>query len=254
MQPDGRIPYSDHHMGNGGEKTTRRASRPETVGAWLRLWTPPRDVEVPPVPPARTLLLWGLGVLVLVGGAIAVIAPRIDDAKDRAAAREERADAARRAAQRRRATVEQRAQSASAADLRPEAGAPAAVRLDARAGLLTRAEHTISEDARARAREGELQGSPGAAVCDPYPKRAEGARPEQDLGVRRGVYDCIVAVREIKATERNPSGTLGYPFRAVVDFDRFRFSWCRTNPVPGELMVPDPRSLAELPRACRARQ
>jgi hypothetical protein len=37
-----------------------------------------------------------------------------------------------------------------------------------------------------------------------------------------------------------------------VDFDAFSFAWCKTNPVPGERVVPDPRTVVELPRACRA--
>jgi hypothetical protein len=36
-------------MATGGEMP-RRASIFEIVGAWLRIWTPPRDVEIPPVP------------------------------------------------------------------------------------------------------------------------------------------------------------------------------------------------------------
>ena len=38
-----------------------RASRWEILGAWLRIWTPPRDVEVPPVP--RRLLAAVAGVI-----------------------------------------------------------------------------------------------------------------------------------------------------------------------------------------------
>jgi len=39
---------SHQRMATGGEMP-RRASIFEIVGAWLRLWTPPRDVEIPPV-------------------------------------------------------------------------------------------------------------------------------------------------------------------------------------------------------------
>ena len=61
-----------------------------------------------------------------------------------------------------------------------------------------------------------------------------------------------VLVRAISSTETNVSGQLGYPFRAVLDFDRFSVTWCKTNPVPGEREVPDPGTVIELPRACRA--
>ena len=59
-------------------------------------------------------------------------------------------------------------------------------------------------------------------------------------------------MRAIGSTETNVGGELGYPFRAVLDFDRFSVTWCKTNPVPGEREVPDPRTVIELPPACRA--
>jgi hypothetical protein len=233
-------------MAPGGE---RRASVFETVGAWLKIWTPPRDVIVPPVP-VRKLLI-GAGVLVVVGAALAaVLVPRIDASKDRTAAREARDKAARQAARRREVIAQQRPRRLRAADLRPPSGSPAPERVAARVALLGRAEEAITTDARKRAAAGELQGRPGATECEPYPKRDPG--PEHDLSARAGVYDCLVSVRAIKATETNISGTLGYPFRAVVDFDGFAFTWCRTNPVPGERVVPDPRTVLELPKACRA--
>ena len=76
--------------------------------------------------------------------------------------------------------------------------------------------------------------------------------PEADLATRRGVYDCLVFVRSVPATETNIGGQVGYPFRAVLDFERFSVTWCKTNPVPGERVVPDPRTVLELPKPCRA--
>ena len=96
----------------------------------------------------------------------------------------------------------------------------------------------------------QLRGRPGATECEPYPPRDPG--PERDLSARAGVYDCLVVIRAIAATETNVGGELGYPFRAVVDFRAFSLAWCKTNPVPGERVVPDPRTVVELPPACRA--
>src|SRR5688500_12650202 len=110
-------------MRSDGQKR-RRATLPETVGAWLKAWTPPRDVEVPPVP-VRRLVVGGALALLLAAAAAAVAVPRIDDAKDRAAAREARERAERREAARRDAITEQRPRRLSARDLRPPAGAPA---------------------------------------------------------------------------------------------------------------------------------
>jgi len=239
-------------MAVGGEKKRRRASAPETLGAWLRVWTPPRDVEVAPPPGRRTLAIGGVLALVVLGVAAAVIVPAIDDSKDRAAAREARAAAERKAASRRRTIAEQRPRRLALASLRPPSGAPAARRIAARAALLERAEAAISADARERAAAGELEGRPRGTECEPYPKRDPGDGPERHLDATRGVYNCLVFVRAIAATETNGGGQLGYPFRAVLDFERYSATWCKTNPVPGERVVPDPRTVIELPPACRA--
>jgi hypothetical protein len=238
-------------MAVGGEKNPRRASIPETVGAWLGVWTPPRDVEVPPVP-VRGLMIGGAVLLVVAAGAAAAIVPAIDASKGRAAAADAREAAQRGEANRRRTIAEQRPRRLDVPALRPTAAAPAARRIAARTALLARAEAAISADARERAQAGELEGRPRGTACEPYPKRDPGDGPERDLAATRGVYDCLVFVRAITATEDNVSGQLGYPFRAVLDFERFTVTWCKTNPVPGERVVPDPRTVIELPRACRA--
>jgi hypothetical protein len=239
-------------MRTGGERKWK-ASLPETLGAWLRVWTPPRDVEVPAVP-VRTLLVGGALLLIVAAGAAALIAPAIDDSKERTAAAEAREAAQRREANRRETIAEQRPRTLDAPSLRPDAGAPAQERVAAREALLRRAETAISDDARARADAGELQGRPQGTECEPYPKRtSRDDWPDHDLTADRGVYDCLVFVRAIASTETNVGGQLGYPFRAVLDFERFTATWCKTNPVPGERVVPDPRTVIELPPACRAR-
>ena len=239
-------------MSTGGE-TKRKASLPATVGAWLKVWTPPRDVEVAPPPSGRTLAIVAAVLVVLVAGAAALIVPAIDSSKERSAAAQAREDAARRAASRRETIREQRPRRLDAAALLPAAGAPVAEVVSAREALLRRVETAISEDARARADAGELEGRPRGTQCEPYPKRTDRADwPDQDPGAARGVYDCLVFVRAVPRTETNLGGQVGYPFRAVLDFDRFSVAWCKTDPVPGERVVPDPRTVLELPKACRA--
>jgi hypothetical protein len=235
-------------MSIGGQRQ-RRASLPETVGAWLRLWTPPRDVDVPPVP-VRKLLIGGAIAVVLIAVATAIIAPRISDRKKEQAAQDAREKAAALEARRVRTIAEQRPRRLSAADLKPAAGAPKAKQIAARGALVLAAQDAITADAKRRVATGEMRGTPSATSCSPYPPRNQD--PRQDLSVHRGVYDCLTTIRSISATQTNGGGELGYPFRAVVDFDAFSFVWCKTNPVPGERVVPDPRTVVELPRACRA--
>jgi hypothetical protein len=210
-------------------ESERRASVPEIVGAWLHVWTPPRDVEVPPVP-WRKLAVASAILVVICGVAAALIVPAIDRGKERRAARERAQTAASVAAERRRIIHEQIPRHARAPDLRPS-----------RTALLARVQRDISRDAAARVRAGELKGPVGATSCRP----ATDARPRPD----RGVFDCLTLVTEVASGR----GEIGYPFRAVVDWRTFAYTWCKTNPVPAELEVPDPRTVVELPPACRGR-
>src|SRR5690349_6796598 len=239
-------------MAIGGVKK-RKASLPATIGAWLKVWTPPRDVEVPPPPSPRTLAIAGVLLVIVLGGAAALIVPAIDSSKERNAAAQAREDAARREANRRATIREQRPRTLDAASLLPAAGASDAQLVSAREALLRRAETAISDDARARADAGELEGNPQGTQCEPYPKRTDRADwPDRDPGAARGVYDCLVFVRAVPQTETSIGGQVGYPFRAVLDFERFKVTWCKTNPIPGERVVPDPRTVLDLPKACRA--
>ena len=63
-------------------------------------------------------------------------------------------------------------------------------------------------------------------------------------------YDCLAVTREIPTSGVNVAGQVGHPFRAMVDYRRFRYVWCKVNPVAGERAVPDPRAVVPLPRAC----
>ena len=229
-----------------GGDTQRRASRFEVLGAWLRLWTPPRDVEIPPVP-WRKLAIGGALAAAVCGGALALIIPAIDQGKERGAALERRQQAAARAAEVRRLLHDQRPRTARAASLLPARGASPAAQRAARTALLGRVERDITRDATARVHRGELHGSIGATSCRP----AAHAAPLTDLSSLRGVFDCFTPTRAIKANQTTAGGSLGYPFRAVLDYRTFRYAWCKTNPVPGELEIPDPKSVVQLPRACR---
>lgn len=231
-----------------GEKERKRASSLESLGAWLRLWTPPRDVEVRPVP-KRALL--GVGAALVVAGiaVAAFAAPAIDDSKERATARDQAAEDARRDAAARRAAESQRATIVSLAALRPAAGSSPAERLAGRGALVAEVEERITASAQARAADGEFRRPSGPTACERAPGTPAAAT---DLTVRRGVFNCDTTVRAIAATETNQAGSLTYPFRAVIDFATYRVAWCKTSPPAGEQAVPDPRRVVELPRACRS--
>jgi hypothetical protein len=229
-------------MAPGGE-TQRRASVFEIVGAWLRLWTPPRDVDIPPVP-WRKLIYGTVAGLVVIGAALAVLVPRIDAGKQSRAAQAAAAEAHARAANRERIVHEQRPRHGADAALKPPAGASAAEAEAARTRLLGRVEAAILADSQARARAGEIRTVEGPTTCS--------VAPGSKAGGAVGVYDCLTITRRIARSEHNPAGTIGYPFRAIVDYRSFSYAWCKTEQFPGEMLIPDPRLVVRLPAACRA--
>ncbi|HEV2999906.1 MAG TPA: hypothetical protein VGW75_04120 [Solirubrobacteraceae bacterium] len=209
------------------EPERSRASRLEILGAWLHVWTPPRDCYVPPVPWRKVAA--GAGVLLLVGVFVAlVVAPAIDESKQESAA-EEQAAADRRAAARR---------AAMRAEQRPRTGRlPAAA---SRERSLAFVEVAIGRDARARF----------GAAGDPA---SCGVAAGEDAAAPRVVFDCHATVREIRGAgeQEGARGSLSIPYRAALDFAARRYAFCKTNPPPGETAVPDPRQVVELPAACR---
>lgn len=192
--------------------TLPRASRWETLGAWLHLWTPPRDVEIPAPPSPRRLAAWTGAALLLFGVVLALTAPRIDDAKDERAARARAAEATQDAA-RRAETV--RLQRASFARSTP--GDVDAQLRDARAAILA--------DADARHTAGELPQRAREVTCSP----AAGSARADLLR-----FSCVAATAQLDDVAAGPRRTVGYPFSLVMQPDTGRLAWCRTLPVPAE--------------------
>ena len=224
-----------------------RLGRLETVGAWLRIWTPPKGAVVPPFPRKRA----AVGVLVLTAGAGAIgvfAVPRIDESKRRGGESELRALAERRALERRRLMAHQAA--VRGAVPRPAGGLTPIEELRARRGLLRAVERAVTAEARRRVAVGTLTGRIVRTECTPSPRSSTPGGAERDLRFRRVAYDCLAVTRDIPATSTSSPGRLGHPFRAVVDFRRLTFAFCKTNPPPGERAVPDPRATPRLPRAC----
>jgi hypothetical protein len=215
----------------------RKLSRWEVLGAWLRVWTPPRDVDVPPIPWRAVGIgagvLFVLAVLTVVAGIPAVK----DDNRSRSV-REQAAADARIDARVRRLTIEQRAHRAEAA---PAAG------VEERRALVARLESEILDDARARVRAGNLKGPVRRVDCAPGQRsRAGGVVPEEVLSRARAGYECTAVTSDITGT----GGSIGYPFKGVVDFGTGALVWCKTNPPPGEQAIPDPRRQPRLPSEC----
>ncbi len=228
----------------------RRPGRLEILGAWLRLWTPPRDAEIPPVP-WRWVAAGAVLVAALVVVVVVAVAPSIEGAKRETEAREERRlDTAlrERAARVRR---EQRPRFGRVAFVRGATGGPApAGRPGARRAILRRIEAAVTRDARARHAAGELPRRALSTGCVLFPPRAAGSPAPPPR--RREAYDCLAVTTTIARNERDRrAGSLGYPFRAIVDFGRATWAFCKINPVAGERVIPDPRRIVELPGECK---
>ena len=203
-----------------------KATKLETLGAWLGLWTPPRGVVVPPVPWRRVGLL---AVALTVIGAIGAVtvAPAIDDAKDEGNEQRQR-ELDQRAAERRARLAEMQ---------KPRFGT--LPRTEERALALTTIGKDIGEDARERfspkAQRATCVVAPG--VEDDAPKVA---------------YNCFSATTAVEGAgdQEGARGSLGYPYRAIVDFQRRRYAFCRINPQPSEKALADPRKVVGLPPEC----
>jgi hypothetical protein len=210
-----------------------KASRWEILGAWLRIWTPPRDVDIPPVPRRALAVVAVLCAAAIVVG-LAVIAPAIDRRKQRDAAQQARDDAAYERRERARLTRDQRAQAARA----PQAARLHAARrhAQARAALLADVRTRIARDARARVRAGTLAG----------PIRSVRCRYRAGEAVAPRVHLACLAV-----TSENADVRVGQPFVVAGSLRDGRYAWCHENPRPAEgasgagISVP-------LPAACTA--
>lgn len=195
-----------------------RASRWEILGAWLRVWTPPRDVEIPS--PRRALVVAVVLVAAVAVAVATLVAPAIDRAKDRDASRATQAKSAFRAAEEKRLTAQQRAHHGRASKVVPLwAGGQ---RDGALAALVQSAQTSIDRDARARVAAGELSGRIRRVACTPR-KRDRGERVH---------LECVAVTGEQR--HRGILAQTGHPFLVGASLRTGRYAWCKDNPGSAE--------------------
>jgi hypothetical protein len=107
----------------------------------------------------------------------------------------------------------------------------------------------VTRDAAARADSGEFAQRTIRADCSRFPAGAHGEDPATDLAQRRGRYACLAITADIPAQAATSGGSIGYPYRALVDFPSGRFSFCKISGRPGELSVPR-KIEVPVPAAC----
>lgn len=217
-----------------------KANPLEILGAWLRIWTPPRDVEIPPVP-RRGAALVVAGVVIAIALVVLVIGPAVNSSKQEDADRRAKAEATTKKRRDATARRDQRARTGGVPELAP------ADTTAARHTLVADVEKAITTDANARFAAGTVGSRTKSTTCDPF---LGGTPAEDDLSKLVGVYDCTALIREIKG--EGGTGRLGYPFRAVLDFRAASWAFCKVNPIPSEQSLPDPRTIVPLPEACQS--
>jgi hypothetical protein len=196
----------------------------------------------------RTYAIWGGGAaLVVAVAAIALVLSDVSsDREKRNAAKEAKAVAAEKVRLRRI----QAPHRGEARELRPAPGASNQTVLAARAALVRDAEASITRDAQARDRAGELKGPIARTECGPLLKAKDAVPDDRILSKSIGRYDCVAVKRNITGEAGQSVGRLGFAFVAALDFERFTYVWCRNTPAQGERG----KSLAfvRLDRACLA--
>ena len=219
------------------DRPRQRLGRLETLGAWLNLWTPPRDVPVPAVP-------WkalGITATVLVAGLVALallVFPRVAADRDAAREREQRIAAERHAAL--LASVDREQQPHVGRGPRDLPADEPARRVRTRIGLITEARSAIARDAGERSARRIL-----GVQCEPFPRVVDGT-PTRELSRGAAAYDCVAVTSRFDTGASSPGGVIGMPFRLVAHFDSGRYAWCRIVPLGDRDRLSHP-----LPDACR---
>jgi hypothetical protein len=212
----------------------RQAKWYEAVFAWLGLWTPPRGVEIPPVPKVKLAIGGGALLLALVILGIVFI-PRYTAHEETKRERAAREAAERHAALLRSVEAEQRPRTA--------AGEPAGREVAARKRLLSAASAKIEADAKGRT-EKHIRGM----ECEPFPRSFDRPDPVGDVKRRAAAYQCVAVTAEFNgAAAPGKGGIIGIPFRLVLHFDTGRFAWCRVVPLGAA-----DRLKHQLPAECQA--
>jgi type II secretory pathway pseudopilin PulG len=184
-----------------------RLSRWEIVGAWLHIWTPPKGLDVPPVP-WRKLTLAGAVAALVIAGIAAISVPRIVESKRKGAAEAARQAAAADAAERARLRADQRVHTAAA-----PAGTDPVAALEA----------AITADAKARVRAKTITGPVLSTACTPT-SNAVSQFPQSH------VYKCFVKTATGLPGEGGDVIGTGYPFVATIYEKNRRLAWCKQNP------------------------
>jgi hypothetical protein len=163
--------------------------------------------------------------------ALVLSIPAITESKDERAAREARIERERKAQRAAELQAELRLREGRGPAARGLTGARA---IATRQALVEQLAVDVEADAVSRVRSGEFNQSVNRVECERFPRGARGEDPALELGSPTGRYSCLAITAVAPRIETNESSSIGYPYRALVDFDSGRFSYCKISGKPGE--------------------
>jgi hypothetical protein len=172
--------------------------------------------------------------------------PAITDSKQERAAAERRADAQREAALVAKLRAEQRLREGRGT---PAQGLQGAAAITARKQLAADLSAAVHADADARVQAGEFKHAVGRVECERFPRGARGEDPATDLANPVGRYSCLAITADAPQLETNNASSIGYPYRARVDFPSGKYTFCKISGRPGEGSLTR-KSPVRVPSAC----
>ncbi len=189
-----------------------------------------------------------IGALLLVAVAVGLyfIIPAITESKEERAAAEQRAAAQREAVLVAQLKAEQRLVEGRGT---PSHGLGGGAEIAARQALAADLAAAVHKDAEARVRSGEFAHAVKRVECERYPRGVHGEDPATDLSSATGRYSCLAVTVDAPRTQLNNPSSIGYPYRALVNFPAGKYTFCKFSGRPGELAF-DRTIKAPVPRAC----
>jgi hypothetical protein len=189
-----------------------------------------------------------IGALLLVGTAIGLYfgIPAITETKAERAAAQRRADAQHEAQLVAKLKAEQRLREGRGT---PARGLDGAAAIAARHALAADLAAAVQRDADARVQSGEFTRPILRVECERFPRGARGEDPATDLANPIGRYTCLAVTADAPKTAGSNSSSIGYPYRALVDFPSGKYTFCKFSGRPGEgSLTREVR--VRVPRAC----
>ena len=193
-------------------------------------------------------------IAAIVAGLVAIAAavilyftiPAITDSKEDRAAAERRVDAQHQAALVARLKAEQRLREGTGT---PARGLEGSAAIAARKELAADLSAAVQADATARVRNGEFEHAVKRIECERFPRGARGEDPATDLANPVGRYSCLAITADApQGLDTNNPSSIGYPYRARVDFPSGKYTFCKISGRPGEMAFQETR--VPVPVAC----